>query len=126
MGLIDVKMSRKGLYIILNKADLDVKKEDIYLTITHYSDIKKYYKYGLGQKGYKICQKCGRAFYTRSSYVLTCSDCQEKTPEHTYAVCTSCGVRFEKNKKATKSIRCPKCQREYIRKYDRDRKRNSV
>ena len=118
MGLIDVKMSRKGLYIILNKADLDIKKEDIYLTITHYSDIKKYYKYGLGQKGYKICQKCGRAFYTRSSYVLTCPDCQEETPEHTYAVCTSCGVRFEKNSKYNGNVKmCPKCYKEYRRKY---------
>lgn len=112
MKLIDMKLTKKGLYVILNNVDLDVKKEDIFMTITHYSELKYYYKYGLGQKGYKICKKCGRAFYTKSSYELNCSYCKQETPVHTYAVCTSCGVRFERNKKATKSDRCPNCLKE--------------
>lgn len=129
MNLIDMKMTKKGLYIILNNADLEIPKEEIYITITHYSDLKYYYKYGLGQKGYKICKKCGRAFYTRSSHLVTCDKCLQETPEHTYAVCSCCGVRFEKN--SNRQIRCPKCIKEYNRKYkskwqDEKRKNNNV
>lgn len=118
MGLIDLSLSQKGLYIILTQADLQVDKKDIYLTITHYSDINSYYKYGLSQKGYKICKKCGRAFYTKSSHLLTCDYCREQSMEHIYAVCPECGVRFEKNSKYNGNVTlCSQCSKENRRKY---------
>ena len=125
MGLIDLSLSQKGLYIILTQADLQVDKKDVYLTITHYSDINSYYKYGLSQKGYKICKKCGRAFYTKSSHLLTCDCCREQSMEHIYAVCPECGVRFEKSGKYDgNSTMCSKCYKDKRRKDIKENVRN--
>ena len=38
--------------------------------------------------------------------------------------CEDCGEWIEVNIKATKTKRCANCQKEYIRKYDRERKNN--
>jgi hypothetical protein len=110
MGLIDV-ISHKQTYIILNKADLDIQASEVFLQINHYSEIDKYYKYALGQKGYKICTSCKKPFYTASHHVTTCKDCQEKTALiHSYTICEECGRRFEKSSKyASRTTKCPKC-----------------
>ena len=124
MGLIDMSLTKKGLYIILNQADLQVLPENIFMTITHYSDIAAYYKYGLSQRGYKICKKCGRAFYTKSSHLQTCDMCREQIGEHIYMVCPECGVRFERNKKANNTIMCVECSREKRKRDKAEKMRN--
>jgi hypothetical protein len=38
--------------------------------------------------------------------------------------CIDCGCDVEVDSKNTKTIRCDECQHEFIKAYDRDRKRN--
>lgn len=65
--------------------------------------------------------KCGDKKY--------CSNCAGYVPmERKQVTCVDCGVEFTVNSKNNKTHRCVYCQKEYVRAYDRERKKrdNSV
>ena len=65
--------------------------------------------------------KCGDKKY--------CSNCAGYVPmERKQVTCVDCGVEFTVNSKNNKTHRCSYCQKEYVRAYDRERKKrdNSV
>lgn len=75
------------------------------------------------------CAECG--ILTRGNKNGTkkyCKDCDDSVPQETKTVmCVDCGKSVEIKSKNNKTYRCTECQKEYIRQYDRERKRkNSV
>lgn len=88
------------------------------------------YEY-LKYKGQNIirCAECG--ILVRGNKAGTkryCSSCAAYTPQETKTIiCIDCGKEIEIDSKNNKTRRCKECQKEYVRKYDRERKqKNSV
>lgn len=81
------------------------------------------------------CQCCGKEFahYTRSSREqarMYCKTCADKIGHGKTAIdekvifCIDCGVEVRINKYDNKTCRCPECQQEQVRRYDRMRKQD--
>lgn len=124
MGFIEKYLSRNKCTLILNNADINVDKNDIYLTITKYEDIEPYYNFGMKENRYKICPKCGLAFkgnrHNNDKYCKECTD-KDNLSFH-YIHCEDCGTRLKISNKNTKTIRCQSCQSQYNKLYDKNRK----
>lgn len=70
-----------------------------------------------------VCQRCAKRFYRRSSNDKYCDKCKGYHKlKSKIIICEDCGKEFEVKSKSNKKTRCDKCQKEYIKKYDRERK----
>ena len=72
--------------------------------------------------GFKRCSTCGRLI--RSKQVgQKCTYCKSSNYDGSHIWCIDCGEEIEVLNKDMKTCRCETCKKEYIRKYDRERKR---
>lgn len=54
-----------------------------------------------------------------------CSACAQYSPQETKTIkCADCGYEFQVDSKNNRTCRCVSCQREFIKAYDRERKKN--
>jgi hypothetical protein len=124
MGFIEKYYTRNKCTLVLNRADITVDTNDIYLTITKYEDIESYYHFGMQENRYKICPKCGLAFkgnrHNNDKYCKECTD-KDNSSFH-YIHCEDCGTRLKVSNKNTKTTRCKQCQLEQDRINDKNRK----
>lgn len=123
-GLINENLNPK-----LKNRDLTYVNDDddaeLVLTESNYKELAFTYmnwKYG----GYKECKTCGVLFKPRGG-TLYCKDC---TPLSTYCpigektiTCADCGIEITVPAKDNNTVRCADCRREYIKAYDRERKK---
>lgn len=123
-GLIEKKLSKNKCTIILTDADIEINSQDIFIAITKYEDIDSYYKYGLHEDRYKICQSCGKAFKgNNQNNDKYCKDCVAKDDYHFHYIhCKDCGMRVKVSNYNTKTKRCKSCQDIYNKQYDKNRK----
>lgn len=112
-GLIESYFARGKCSIILLQADVEPAPEDVYMTITDYTCVENYYRYGMHEKYYKLCAHCGKAFKdNKQNNSKYCRDCSESgCSEYIYKHCIDCGKRIKVNPKNHKSERCRECQR---------------
>lgn len=91
--------------------------------MTDYNNIGYWFEWYNGNKRIGKCAKCGNVFYKRANNQIYCSECQgyEKIGTKTL-VCCDCGKEFEVDGVVKNKKRCDKCQKEYIKLYDRQRK----
>lgn len=69
------------------------------------------------------CEKCHKRFYKHSALEKYCNKCKGYKKKKTkIVVCIDCGNEFKTSSLANKKKRCDSCQKEYIRKYDKERK----
>ena len=82
-------------------------------------------------ENYIQCEKCKTRFYVRQRNQTICDDCRCREIErkgrlkkdHKKIVkCCDCGDEFEVDIRNMKKIRCNKCQKEYRKEWDRQRK----
>jgi hypothetical protein len=78
--------------------------------------------------GYKACKSCGKLFkmHKREPGRLYCKDCSQKEPMSKVKTlkCVDCGIEFMVDSRSSNKCRCDECQREHIKEYDRERKKN--
>lgn len=96
----------------------------IVLKIYEFRDLGLEYLYWKGEN-YVRCRDCGKLIKPNKQNNNTyCNSCKGYLPIDTKIIkCINCGIEFKidgyiKNKK-----RCDNCQKDHIKKYDRDRKR---
>ena len=75
-----------------------------------------------------ICTHCGKFFRKSAVNQLICCKCKNKETAilDKIIVCIDCGAEVRVNSKDNQTCRCEECQKEHIRKYDRERKRKTV
>lgn len=84
-------------------------------------------------KKYGVCKNCGKLFVKNDYRKLLCSDCEIHEGYNPYyhyepiltkkITCCDCGKEFEVNGISKNVKRCPECQCNFIKAYDRARKR---
>lgn len=73
------------------------------------------------------CKKCGARFVPAAPQQKVCSSCSTYKPVgKKQVVCVDCGAAFEVDSRNMKKIRCDRCQIEYRKKWDRERKRKKA
>lgn len=112
-GLIESYFARGKCSIILLNADVNPDPDDVYMTITDYNCPDNYYRYGMREKCYKVCEHCGRAFkdnkHNNSKYCSSCSD--RGSDMYVYKHCVDCGKRIRVLPTSTRTKRCIECQK---------------
>lgn len=77
-------------------------------------------------ENYIRCNECG--ILTKGNKNNTkkyCSSCVQYSPQETKKIkCVDCGYEFQVDAKNNRTCRCISCQQEFIRAYDRERKKN--
>lgn len=109
--------------IRMNFLDMIVDETgEIASEITDYNNIGYWFEWYNGNKRIGKCD-CGNVFYKRANNQIHCSDCQgyEKIDVKTLTCC-DCGKEFEVDGIVKNKKRCDKCQKEYVKLYDRQRK----
>lgn len=120
MGLLEFSKRNDNLNCRVTFVDND-SEEVVFISDTRELGYE-YLKY----KGENFirCADCG--ILTRGNKNGTkryCKDCSAYTPKETKTiVCVDCGKEFQVKGSNKRTIRCNDCQREYIKRYDRERK----
>ena len=69
------------------------------------------------------CVKCGALVKPKTTWQKYCVKCQKYSPINIKTItCIDCGKEVEVDGIVKNKKRCDECQREYIKKYDRERK----
>ena len=73
------------------------------------------------------CIRCGERFIPSVKQQRLCHKCSTYQPQVKKKVlCADCGSEFEVDARNMKKIRCDPCQKEYRKKWDRERKRRKT
>lgn len=109
--------------IRMNFLDMIVDETgEIVSEITDYNNVGYWLEWYNGNKRIGKCD-CGNVFYKRTNNQIYCCDCQGyKKVSIKTLVCCDCGKEFEVDARNMKKIRCDKCQKEYRKQWDRERK----
>lgn len=122
--LVELPKKNDNLSVRVTFCDND---GDCILAVTDFRDLGYLYLRHIGEN-IIACQQCGILIRgNKAGTKKYCKDCAGYTPqEYKIITCVDCGkeVRVGGQNKRTK--RCPECQREHIKNYDRIRKKNSV
>lgn len=129
------QLSEMGIIDLPNKNDLLSYK----LTFINEESDNVLFVHDFRELGYEYLKYCGQniihcaecGILVRGNKAGTkryCSSCAAYTPQETKRIqCIDCGKEIEIDSKNNKTRRCKDCQKEYVKKYDRERKRkNSV
>ena len=119
-GLFDITENKfQSWYIKF----VDISNENIIDYITDYDHLDLHYERLAGGK-IGTCKTCGRLF--RQGKTKPASYCYKHRGnakmETQKLICIDCGKEFEVGSKSRKKCRCDACQKEYRKKYDRERK----
>lgn len=111
-GLVEL-IDGKTIKRILNFADVEVAKEDVFLEVKDFDNLIGYYNMQFNNK-IKSCSRCSEVFKDSSKYnnLMICSKCKKKETEEKQRViiCEDCGERVMVKNSATKTTRCKACQ----------------
>lgn len=121
LGLFDISDSKLCSWYI---KFVDISDKDIIEYITDYEHLDLYYeKLSGGRIGKcKYCEKLFRQGKTKTSDYCYKHRGYQKT-DVKILTCIDCGNDFIVKSKSRRKCRCDKCQAEYIKKYDRMRKK---
>lgn len=122
-GLVEMNLNPETVHKKLTYVSEQDDGAVIILDANNYKELAFTYmnwKYG----GYKACKYCGRLFKAKKNtqYCKKCAPKYEKI-EFRMGQCIDCGTEFEVDARNTTKCRCDVCQREYIKEYDRRRKK---
>lgn len=121
MSLVDVTQKNENLNVRVTFIDDDSEKQ---LHVTDFRELGyEYLRYKGGN--FINCGKCGILIRNNKNKTKKyCVDCAGYTPiKHKEVRCIDCGITFEVSSKNVKTNRCSYCKREFIRSYDRERKK---
>lgn len=119
-GLFDITENKLRLWYI---KFVDISNENIIDYVTDYDHLDLHYERLAGGK-IGTCKTCGRLF--RQGKTKPASYCYKHRSnakmETQKLICIDCGKEFEVGSKSRKKCRCDACQKEYRKRYDRERK----
>lgn len=119
-GLFDITENKLRLWYI---KFVDISNENVIDYITDYDHLDLHYERLSGEK-IGTCKTCGRLF--RQGKTKPASYCYKHRSnakmETQKLICIDCGKEFEVGSKSRKKFRCDACQKEYRKRYDRERK----
>ena len=76
---------------------------------------------------YIQCERCKKRFYKTSNNQKYCGKCAGYQKQNTkQKKCCDCGAEFSVDARNMKKVRCDTCQKEYRKKWDRERKKEKV
>lgn len=123
-NLLDLPKKNDNLSVRVTFCDND---GECALAVTDFRDLGYLYLKHIGEN-IIACQQCGILMRgNKAGTKKYCKDCAGYVPqEYKIITCADCGkeVRISGQNKRTK--RCPECQKEHVKEYDRIRKKNSV
>lgn len=121
LGLINISRNVGKFNIVVNFIDDNSNSETV-LTITQLRDLGKEYLLYTGENFIR-CIRCGALVKPKTTWQKYCVKCQKYSPIKTKTItCIDCGKEVEVDGIVKNKKRCDECQREYIKKYDRERK----
>ncbi len=99
---------------------------DVAIEIINYDNIGWYFDYYNNTQKMQLCKYCGQPFKQTKKDIMYCSEHKGYQPVGVKTIqCVDCGCDVEVSSLDNRTKRCDECQKEYVKTYDRERKRKN-